>query len=90
MSAKMYSNEEIRRIVFDEDVKFIRLQFVDIFGTLKNVAITVEQLEKLWLEKLCLMVHPLRGCIVVKKRICIFGRIWLLFRFFHGGLTKER
>ncbi len=46
MSAKMYSNEEIRRIVFDEDVKFIRLQFVDIFGTLKNVAITVEQLEK--------------------------------------------
>jgi glutamine synthetase len=46
MSAKMYSNEEIRRIVFDEDVKFIRLQFVDIFGTLKNVAITVEQLER--------------------------------------------
>lgn len=37
---------EIRRIVMDEDVKFIRLQFVDIFGVLKNVAITVEQLEK--------------------------------------------
>ena len=46
MSAKKYSNEEIRRVIFDEDVKFIRLQFVDIFGTLKNVAITVEQLEK--------------------------------------------
>lgn len=27
-------------------VKFIRLQFTDIFGVLKNVAITVEQLEK--------------------------------------------
>ncbi|AEF93410.1 glutamine synthetase, type I [Desulfotomaculum nigrificans CO-1-SRB] len=27
-------------------VKFVRLQFTDIFGTLKNVAITVEQLEK--------------------------------------------
>ncbi len=29
-----------------EGVKFIRLQFTDIFGVLKNVAITVEQLEK--------------------------------------------
>ncbi len=46
MKRKNYSKEEIRCLVFDEDVKFIRLQFVDIFGTLKNVAITVEQLEK--------------------------------------------
>ena len=27
-------------------VKFIRLQFTDILGVLKNVAITIEQLEK--------------------------------------------
>jgi len=46
MGKKEYEAEDIRRIVFDEDVKFIRLQFVDIFGTLKNVAITVEQLNK--------------------------------------------
>ena len=30
----------------EADVKFIRLQFTDIFGVLKNVAITVEQLDK--------------------------------------------
>lgn len=30
----------------EADVKFVRLQFTDIFGILKNVAITVEQLEK--------------------------------------------
>jgi len=46
MGKKEYIAEDIRRIVFDEDVKFIRLQFVDIFGTLKNVAITVEQLNR--------------------------------------------
>lgn len=46
MGKKVYEASDIRRIVFDEDVKFIRLQFVDIFGTLKNVAITVEQLNK--------------------------------------------
>lgn len=41
-----YTKEDILRIVREQDVKFIRLQFTDIFGVLKNVAITVEQLEK--------------------------------------------
>lgn len=41
-----YAKDDILRIVREQDVKFIRLQFTDIFGTLKNVAITVEQLEK--------------------------------------------
>ena len=41
-----YTKEDILRIAREQDVKFIRLQFTDIFGTLKNVAITSEQLEK--------------------------------------------
>ena len=41
-----YSKEDIMRMVEDEDVEFIRLQFTDIFGMLKNVAITAGQLEK--------------------------------------------
>jgi glutamine synthetase len=41
-----YTKEEIFRMVEEEDVEFIRLQFTDIFGTLKNVAITSSQLEK--------------------------------------------
>lgn len=41
-----YSKEDVLRLVKELDVKFIRLQFTDILGTLKNVAITVEQLEK--------------------------------------------
>ena len=41
-----YTKEDIFRIVEEEDVEFIRLQFTDIFGTLKNVAITSSQLEK--------------------------------------------
>jgi glutamine synthetase len=41
-----YTKEDIIRIVKEEDVKFIRLQFTDIFGTLKNVAITAEQIER--------------------------------------------
>ncbi len=41
-----YSKQDIIRIVEEEDVEFIRLQFTDIFGALKNVAITSSQLEK--------------------------------------------
>lgn len=33
-------------MIEEEDVEFIRLQFTDMFGTMKNVAITVSQLEK--------------------------------------------
>ncbi len=37
---------ELLQTVKDNDVRFIRLQFTDIFGVLKNVAITSSQLEK--------------------------------------------
>lgn len=43
---KNYSKKDIMALVRDEDVEFIRLQFTDIFGSLKNVAITASQLEK--------------------------------------------
>jgi len=41
-----YTKQDIIRMVEDEDVEFIRLQFTDMFGTLKNVAVTSSQLEK--------------------------------------------
>ncbi|MBO6015545.1 MAG: type I glutamate--ammonia ligase [Lachnospiraceae bacterium] len=41
-----YTKEDIIKLVEEQDVEFIRLQFTDIFGNLKNVAITSSQLEK--------------------------------------------
>ncbi len=41
-----YSKEDIVRLVREEGVEFIRMQFTDIFGQLKNVAITASQIEK--------------------------------------------
>ena len=43
---KNYSREDIIKLVEEEDVEFIRLQFTDISGNLKNLAITAGQLEK--------------------------------------------
>ncbi|GAK11008.1 LOW QUALITY PROTEIN: glutamine synthetase type I [Geomicrobium sp. JCM 19039] len=41
-----YTREDIARLAKEENVKFIRLQFTDLQGTIKNVEIPVDQLEK--------------------------------------------
>lgn len=41
-----YTKKDVINLVAEEDVEFIRLQFTDMFGTMKNVAITASQLEK--------------------------------------------
>ena len=56
-----YTREDIIRIVEEEDVAFIRLQFTDIFGTLKNMAVTVGQLEKALNNKCMFDVSSLEG-----------------------------
>lgn len=43
---RTYTKEDIIRIVEEEDIEFIRLQFTDMLGTLKNIAITASQLQK--------------------------------------------
>lgn len=43
---KKYTKEDIFRLVQDEDVEFIRMQFTDIFGNFKNNAVTSSQLQK--------------------------------------------
>ncbi|MCI9220362.1 MAG: type I glutamate--ammonia ligase [Lachnospiraceae bacterium] len=50
---KDYTREDIVRLVQEEDVEFIRLQFTDMFGHLKNIAITANQLDKA-LENRCM------------------------------------
>ena len=41
-----YSKEEVIQFVQEEDVKFIRLNFCDVFGRQKNVSITPEELPR--------------------------------------------
>lgn len=43
---KHNTKEDIIRMVEEDDVEFIRLQFTDMFGNLKNIAITTSQLER--------------------------------------------
>lgn len=48
-----YTRQDIIRLVEEEDVEFIRLQFVDLYGHLKNMAVTTSQLLKV-LDNKCM------------------------------------
>ena len=39
-----YTREEILQMVEEEDVEFIRLQFTDMIGAIKNIAVTAREL----------------------------------------------
>ena len=45
------TKKEVEQLVAQEDIEFIRLQFTDIFGIMKNVAITSSQLDKAFQNK---------------------------------------
>ncbi|HPA60556.1 MAG TPA: type I glutamate--ammonia ligase [Clostridia bacterium] len=40
------THEEVTSFIRDQGIRFIRLQFTDIFGQLKNIAITASQMER--------------------------------------------
>lgn len=62
-----YTREDIIRMVQEEDVEFIRLQFTDILGTLKNVAVTARQLEKALDNRYMFDVSPIKGFTKERK-----------------------
>ena len=41
-----YTREEILQMVEEEDVEFIRLQFTDMYGAIKNIAVTTRELPR--------------------------------------------
>ncbi len=62
-----YTKEDIVRIVKEEDVKFIRMQFTDIFGQLKNVAITASQIEKAVNNQIMLDGSSIEGFVRINE-----------------------
>ena len=50
-----YTREEILQMVEEEDVEFIRLQFTDMFGAIKNIAVTARELPRA-LDNRCMII----------------------------------
>jgi glutamine synthetase len=62
-----YTHEDIKRIVQEENVKYIRLQFTDILGTIKNVEIPVSQLEKALDNKMMFDGSSIEGFVRIEE-----------------------
>ena len=62
-----YTKEDIIRIVEEEDIRFIRLQFTDIFGACKNVAITKSQLTKALSNKVMFDGSSIEGFVRIEE-----------------------
>jgi len=65
--AKNYTKEDIRKFAKDSDVKFIRLQFTDILGTIKNVEIPVSQLDKALDNKMMFDGSSIEGFVRIEE-----------------------
>ena len=46
MPKRSFTKDDIRKFAEEENVRYLRLQFTDILGTIKNVEVPVSQLEK--------------------------------------------
>ncbi|GAV26493.1 type I glutamate--ammonia ligase [Carboxydothermus islandicus] len=62
-----YTKNDIMDMVREQNVKFIRLQFTDIFGVLKNVAIPVEQLDKALNNELMFDGSSIEGFVRIEE-----------------------
>ncbi|RYI32037.1 type I glutamate--ammonia ligase [Bacillus infantis] len=62
-----YTKDDIKRIAEEENVKFIRLQFTDILGTIKNVEIPISQLEKALDNKMMFDGSSIEGFVRIEE-----------------------
>lgn len=62
-----YSMQDIITIVEEEGIEFIYLQFTDIFGVMKNLAITVEELERVLREGIIFDGSAIDGFVRIEE-----------------------
>jgi len=62
-----YSKADIKSLVKEQEVNFIRLQFTDILGTIKNVEIPVTQLDKALDNKMMFDGSSIEGFVRIEE-----------------------
>lgn len=67
MAKATYTKDDIRRVAKEEDVKFLRLMFTDLYGTIKNVEVPISQLDKLLDNKLMFDGSSIDGFVRIEE-----------------------
>lgn len=84
-----YSKEDILRIAKEENVRFIRLQFTDLMGSIKNVEIPTSQLEKALENKMMFDGSSIEGYVRIEESdMYLYPDLetWVIFPW----VTEER
>ena len=85
-----YTKEDIKKMCEENNVKFIRLQFTDILGTIKNVEIPVSQLEKALDNKMMFDGSSIEGFVRIEESDMYLYPDLDTFVIFPGQLKKEK
>ncbi|MBO0468658.1 type I glutamate--ammonia ligase [Enterococcus plantarum] len=67
MKKKQNTVEDIKRIADEENVRFLRLMFTDIMGTIKNVEVPVSQLDKVLSNKMMFDGSSIEGFVRIEE-----------------------
>lgn len=67
MAKKNYSQADIRQMAKNENVRFLRLMFTDLFGVIKNVEVPISQLDKLLGNKLMFDGSSIDGFVRIEE-----------------------
>ncbi|MGX7351840.1 glutamine synthetase [Enterococcus canis] len=93
MAKKNYTAEDIHRIAEEENVRFLRLMFTDIMGTIKNVEVPVSQLEKVLENKMMFDGSSIEGFVRIEESdMYLYPDIntWMIFPWEsdHGKVAR--
>ena len=68
-----YTVDEIRQFTAEEDVKFLRLAFCDIFGSQKNISILPDELDRAFSYGIASRFHRMDGISSIRLNISYQG-----------------
>jgi glutamine synthetase len=83
-----YTKEDIKKIAKEQNVRFIRLQFTDLLGSIKNVEIPVSQLEKALDNKMMFDGSSIEGYVRIEESdMYLYPDLntWVIFPWFTEG-----
>ena len=70
------TQQDILDFVEDNNVKFVRFAFCDIFGTQKNIAVLAATCPRHWKRACALTAAPLQALCTLRKATLYCGRIF--------------
>ena len=82
-----FTKEDIKKLVLEHKVNYIRLQFTDILGTIKNVEIPVSQLDKALDNKMMFDGSSIEGFVRIEESdMYLFPDLdtWVVFPWITG------